>query len=294
MRILVAGWHGQVAHALSERTAGRSDIEAFAVGRPALDLTDNPSVGRSVFGIEPNIIINTAAFTDVDGAEVEPVKALRQNVIGAANLASDAARREIPIIHLSTAHVFDGVKTEPYREDDITRPLNSYGRSKLESERSVANANPRHVIVRTGWIFSPFGRNFAKTMLRRARCDDTIEVVSDQTGSPTYALHLADALLDIAAGLVNNPDPAVYGVYHAAGSGQASWHEMAAHLFKTSRELGGPTAGLRPISHRHYPVRSARAANACLDCGKLDRQFGIKLPEWQVGVDDCVRRLLSD
>ena len=293
MRILVAGWHGQVAHALSERTARRTDITAFAVGRPALDLTDNPSVGRSVFGIEPDVIINTAAFTDVDGAEDQPMKAQRQNVIGAANLASDAARREIPIIHLSTAHVFDGEKTAPYCEDDDARPLNSYGRSKLESERCVAAVNPRHVIVRTGWIFSPYGRNFVKSMLGRAGDEGTIDVVADQTGSPTYALHLADALLDLAAGLVKRPDPTLFGIYHAASSGQASWYGVSQRVFEASQRLGGPVMQLRPISHQQYPVGSARANNACLDCDKLKRHFGITLPDWRDGVDDCVQRLLS-
>ena len=293
MRILVAGWHGQVARAVSERAVLRDDVAAVSVGRPALDLSNQPSIGRSLFGIEPDVIINTAAFTHVDEAEDDPERAHLENALGAANLASNAARRGIPIIHLSTAHVFDGQQSTPYTEDDIAKPINSYGQSKLEGEEAVAAANPAHIIVRTGWIFSPFGQNFVTTLLRRARSEDTVDFVSDQHGSPTYAIHLADALLEVAAKVVHHPDPGRYGVYHFAGSGEASWYDVAVNVLKASRSHGGPSAEVQPVSHASFPSRSQRPLYGCLDSAKIHRDLAIEVPHWQDGVEACVQRILT-
>ncbi|MGI9425399.1 MAG: dTDP-4-dehydrorhamnose reductase [Hyphomicrobiaceae bacterium] len=293
MRILVAGWHGQVARALSELVATRTDIQAYAVGRPALDLSDSAGISRTLFGISPDIIINTAGYTDVDGAEAEPLEALRYNSVGAASLAARAHANGIPIIHLSSALVFDGVKTEPYIEEDAPRPINAYGRSKLASESAVAQANPQHIVLRTAWIYSQFGSNFVKSMLRRAGEGKPIELVNDEFGSPTYALHLADAIFRIAAHVLEHPGPNVWGTYHVAGDGGASWFELAQRTFDVSGALGGPSADLIPISQVDYPSRAARPLNVLLDGGKLERVFGIALPQWRDGVDDCVRKLLN-
>ncbi len=293
MRILVAGWHGQVARALSERSVLRDDVAAVAVGRPALDLSNQPSIGRSLFGIEPDVIINTAAFTHVDRAEDDPERAHRENALGAANLASNAARRGIPIIHLSTAHVFDGQQSTPYSEDHIAKPINSYGQSKLEGEEAVATANPAHVIIRTGWIFSPFGQNFVTSLLQRARSEETMDFVSDQYGSPTYAIHLADALLEVASKIVHQPDPHLYGVYHFAGSGEASWYDVALGVLQSSKASGGPTAEVQPVSHANFPSRSQRPLYGCLDSTKIRRDFTIDVPHWQDGVAACVKRILT-
>ena len=293
MRILVAGWHGQVAHALSERAAIYDDVSAMAVGRPAVDLSDHTSIGRLLFDIDPHIVVNTAAFTDVDGAEDQPDRAQRENAYGAALLAETAARRGIPIIHLSTAHVFDGERQTPYTEDDQTAPVNSYGRTKLEGEHAVAAANPAHVIIRTGWVYSPFGRNFVTSVLQRARSEDAMQFVSDQTGAPTYAIHLADALLEIANRLVRSPDPVLFGTYHLAGKGSASWYDMADRILQRSTELNGPSAELQPISTNQFPSRSPRPSHACLDCSKANQVFALSLPGWRDGIDDCVRRILS-
>ena len=293
MRILVAGWHGQVAHALSERSALRDDVSAMAVGRPAVELSDHSSIGRLLFDIDPDVVINTAAFTDVDGAEDQPERARRENAYGAALLAQNAARRSVPIIHLSTAHVFDGHRQTPYTEDHKAEPINTYGRTKLEGEQSVAAANPSHVIVRTGWIHSPFGRNFVTSLIQRAQVEEAMQFVSDQTGAPTYAIHLADALLDIAKRLVRSPDPSLCGTYHLAGSGTASWYDMAARALQFSKQLDGPTAQLQPAPYTQFPARSPRPHHACLDCTKASRVFAVSLPAWQDGVDACVRRILT-
>ncbi|MGI9521493.1 MAG: dTDP-4-dehydrorhamnose reductase [Hyphomicrobiaceae bacterium] len=293
MRILVAGWHGQVARALSSRVANRSDVVAYAVGRAAQDLSGTPGIAQTLFGIAPEVIVNAAGYMNVDGAEDEPEEALHQNMAGAAQLAALAARRNLPIIHLSTAHVYSGEKQGAYSESDAAHPLNAYGRSKLESERALAEANPRHVILRTAWIYSPFGQNFVKSILERAARDSEIPLVDDQYGSPTYALHLADAILQICKQITTSPSEEYWGIYHAAGSGTASWHDIAEFVFKTSSALGGPSATARPISHSSYQTRSRRPENSRLDCAKLESVFGVEFPDWHLGVDDCLRHLLE-
>lgn len=294
MRILVAGWHGQVARALAEVAARTPEITAFAVGRPALDLSDSPSVGRTLFGISPDVVVNTAAYTDVEGAEAEPHKAIRQNALGAANLAARAAQQQMPIIHISTGHVFDGRKPEPYTEEDPPAPLNVYGRSKLDSELAVAAANPHHIILRTTWIYSPQGRNFVRSMLHRAQTADTFDLVDDQIGSPTYATHLAEAIVAIAIRLASQPSDVSWGTYHAAGTGTVSWHGLAEHTFAVSRGRGGPSATARPIKTADYPSQAARPMNSSLDCAKLENEFSLRLPNWQDGVEACVNAILTD
>ena len=293
MRILVAGWHGQVARALSERSVVRDDVSAIAVGRPAFDLSSQPSIGRSLFGIEPDVIINTAAFTDVDGAEDDPDRAHQENAIGAANLAANAARRGIPIIHLSTAQVFDGRQTRAYVEQDATEPVNLYGLSKLEGERAVAAANPKHLIVRTGWIYSPFGQNFVTSLLQRARTQTRLDFVSDQTASPTYAIHLADALLELAATAIDKQDASLFGTYHIAGAGCASWHDAATKVMQVSADQSQLETSLRAISHTEFESRSRRPQHTCLDNTKVREKFSLHMPNWQDGIEDCIERILS-
>ena len=293
MRILVAGWHGQVAAALTERAAGRAGISAYAVGRAALDLCDSPSVGRTLFGMSPDVIVNTAAYTNVEGAEDEHQRAFRLNAIGSRNLSRQAHRLGVPIIHLSTCHVFDGEQSTPYSESDPVGPVNVYGRSKLESESVVAHENPRHVILRTSWIYSPFGRNFVRTMVERIGQTDHVDVVDDEFGSPTYAVHLADAIFDIAEMITSQPTAARWGIFHAAGAGRASWFDIAERTFAAARKTRAATPCVNAIKRTSYPVRAARPRNSCLDGSKLADIFDVRLPDWRDGVDDCVERILA-
>lgn len=294
MRILVAGWHGQVARALSAAAARRADVKAYAVGRPALDLCDRPSVGRTLFGIAPDVIINTAAYTDVEGAESEPEIARRRNTDGAAALSRQAARIGVPVIHLSTVYVFDGGKAGPYVETDDTAPINAYGCSKRDGEAAVVAANPRHVILRTGWIYGPDGANFVTNVLARAARGEALEVADDQRGSPTYAPALADGILEIAAQVAGRAaDDAVWGVYHVADGGETDWHGFAAAALGLSTRVAQDYV-LTAVSSKVLPVRAPRPANATLACGKLKERFGIALPEWRVSLADCVRRIEGD
>jgi len=189
--------------------------------------------------------------------------------------------------------VFDGQKASAYVETDDVAPQNVYGRSKLQGEEAVRQANPNHIIARTAWVFSPVGANFVKTMLRLAGERDTLRVVDDQIGNPTYAPHLARALLDIARKARHAPKDGQWGTYHLAGRGDVSWCGFAREVMRVSAELGGPSAAVTAITTADYPTPAARPKNSRLDCGKAEGMFGVALPDWREGVRACVSRLLG-
>jgi dTDP-4-dehydrorhamnose reductase len=294
MRLLIAGSHGQVARAFLDVAPSAADIEACAIGRPGLDICHSRSIERSLADINPTLVINTAAYTGVDAAEDDAERAEALNAQGAGLLAEAAARRGVPIIHLSTDYVFDGDKSEPYVENDATGPKSVYGRTKLAGEAAVVAANPRHIILRTAWIYSPFGKNFVKTILAHAEKGTDLKVVDDQVGSPTYAPHLVRAILDVAQKIDGaGQDDALWGIYHTAGSGTASWYELAREILDVSKSLGGPVTSLGAIGTDGYPTRAVRPKNSRLDCGKLKATFGVAQPDWHEGVRACVSRLLD-
>jgi dTDP-4-dehydrorhamnose reductase len=293
MRLLIAGWQGQIARGLVEAAPACPDVRACAVGRAALDICEARSIERALSQIEPSVVINSAAYTAVDKAETDVERAFALNRDGARMLAEAAAKRGIPIIHMSTDYVFDGSKAEPYVEDDETAPATVFGRSKLEGEAVVRSANPRHVILRTAWIYSPSGRNFVKSMLEQAASRDRVRVVDDQRGSPTYAPHLVAAILDVARQLSGRKGAdGPWGIYNAAGTGTTTWRSFAEEVFRRSAALGGPVAEVEPIASADYPTPAPRPANSQLDCSKLERTFGLRLPPWQEGVAECVERLV--
>ncbi len=295
MRILAAGWHGQIASAFMQTAPGREDISAFAIGRPGLDICEPRSVERALGDIQPDVLINLAGYTDVDGAEGEPELAFALNSAGARLLAEAAARRDVPIIHISTSYVFDGRKGSAYVETDQTRPSTIYGKSKLAGEVEVQRANPKHIILRTEWIHSPYGRCFVSNILQRAQLGMPLKVVNDQYGNPTYAPHLVDAVLEVAAYLTSKPrDDINWGVYHAAGAGTATWYDVAREVLAKAEQLSGLCASLDAITSTEYVTRSHRSPNSQLDCSKLEQTFGVRLPDWQVGLQECVERLLED
>lgn len=294
MRLLIAGWQGQVARGLVEMAPGDPSVTACAVGRPALDICEAKTIERAMVNTRPDVVINSAAYTAVDKAESEAAQAFAMNRDGARALAEAAAKAGIPIIHISTDYVFDGEKETPYAEDDVTGPVTVYGKSKLEGEDAVRAANPRHVIVRTAWVHSPGGNNFVKTMLRLAGERDHLRVVADQSGNPTYAPHLSSAILDIARQISGQSESfGGWGLYHAAGTGVTTWHGLASEVMRASGELGGPSVPVQPIATADYPTPAKRPANSALDCSKLQRTFGVTLPSWQDGAATCVRRLLD-
>jgi dTDP-4-dehydrorhamnose reductase len=294
MRILVTGTTGQVARALAERARAHG-ASVRLVGRPALDLTIPSTVNSVIEAHGGDVIVNAAAYTAVDQAEVEPEIADAVNGAGAGLVARAAASLGVPIVHLSTDYVFDGQTNRPYRESDPVRPLGVYGRSKLAGEIAVKTANPESVILRTAWVYSPFGRNFVKTMLRLASAREEVTVVADQHGSPTSALDIADGILKICRNLLSRPqDKSLRGVFHMTGTGAATWAEFAAAVFSESRGRGGPSARVRAITTAEYPTAARRPANSCLDNAKLAAAHDVRLPDWRTSLAVCVGRILSN
>jgi dTDP-4-dehydrorhamnose reductase len=292
LTVLVTGATGQLASSLGEAGARRG-VNIVAVERPDLDLAEPDTIEAAIGRASPSLVVNTAAYTAVDQAESDAAAAHAVNAEGAGAVAAVCDKLRIPIIHISTDYVFDGCKEGPYVESDPASPISVYGRSKLEGERRVAAACRRHLILRTSWLYSPFGHNFVKTMLRLGGSRPEIAVVDDQVGNPTYAPHLAEAVLEIARRLLAEPHrDHPWGVYHTAGSGSTTWRAFAEAIFGCSRDLGAPSVRVRPISTAEYPTPARRPANSQLDCAKLERAFGIKLPSWKVGTQDCVVRLM--
>jgi dTDP-4-dehydrorhamnose reductase len=293
-RLLVTGVHGQVATSLVERAARSGTFEVLALGRPALDLADPATVGGAIEALSPDVIVSAAAHTAVDQAESEEELAMRMNGVAAGEVAKAAARLHVPIIHLSTDYVFDGSKTTAYREDDPVAPLGVYGRSKLAGERAVIAATDNHAILRTAWVYSPFGRNFLKTMLRLAETRDSLSVVSDQVGNPTSALDIADGVLAVASNLLSDASATLRGVFHMTGRGEGSWADFAEEIFARSKAANGPFASVNRISSSEYPTPAARPANSRLDCARLMAVHGVELPPWRESTAQVVDRLLAE
>lgn len=293
MRLVVTGKAGQVASALVEG-GGRQGVDVVAVGRPEFDLSTPEHGLARLADARPDIIVSAAAYTAVDKAESEAESAETINAGGPAALARLAAQLDIPIIHMSTDYVFDGSKSEPYAENDPTNPLGVYGATKLRGELAVASATANHAILRTAWIYSPFGNNFLKTMLMLAATRPELRVVDDQRGNPTSALDIADAVLSVANNLVSRRDDAgLRGVFHLAGTGDVSWAGFATEIFTASGSLGGPRADIVPISTADYPTAARRPANSRLDTTKLRAVHDVIMPAWQQSTHDVIRRLLA-
>lgn len=293
LRLAVTGWTGQVVRAMLERVP--AGVEVIALRRPELDLADHRTIAPALRSARPDVIVNAAAYTAVDQAESEPDLAMRINGGAAGEAARAAAILGIPVIQLSTDYVFDGALDRPYREDDATGPISAYGASKLAGEQAVAAATANHAVLRTAWIYSPFGKNFVKTMLRLAQTRDEIGVVADQQGCPTSALDIADAVFAVARNLVERPGEAsLRGVFHMSASGEAVWADVAEAIFAERERLGGKPVAVKRIATADYPTPARRPANSRLDCGKLAAGHGVVLPAWRASLPTCVERLLRD
>ena len=289
MRIAVTGRSGQVVSAMSERAS--HGIELVTLGRPKFDLADAGTVGPAIAAAAPDLIVSAAAYTAVDKAESEPDLARAVNGVAPGLIGEAAAALGIPVIHLSTDYVFAGDKPAPYVETDMTGPATTYGRTKLEGEERLAAATDNHLILRTAWVYSPFGGNFVKTMLRLAATRDEVRVVADQRGCPTSALDIADAIFSLAPRLSDGEAPR--GVFHLVGSGETDWASFAAAIFEESSALGGPSARVVPITTAEYPTPAHRPANSRLSTGKLHTSYGLALPQWRASLRETVGRLLS-
>jgi dTDP-4-dehydrorhamnose reductase len=293
VRIVVTGCEGQVARSLLEAAQPRKGVEVIAVGRPQLDLARPDGVAEALEALRPDLVVSAAAYTAVDQAEDEPETAFAVNAVGAGKVAEATARLGIPIIHLSTDYVFDGTADRAYVETDPTAPCSVYGASKLAGEQAVAVSNLRHLILRTAWVYSPFGKNFVKTILRLAAERDEIPVVADQWGNPTSALDIADAILCAAARISGDGSFDRYGVYHLAGTGDINWSGFARHILDISLSHAGRCALVKDIATSDYPTKARRPANSRLSTAKFAASFGWIAPDWRQSTEEVVSRLLG-
>lgn len=293
MRVLVTGLSGQVACSLVERARSRVRLEIIPAGRPELDLEVVGSAERAIASVAPDVVINAAAYTAVEQAEDEPERVFRVNADGAAEVAAASAKAGAPVIQISTDYVFDGHGNPPYTEDAPTGPLGIYGKSKLRGEELVRSVTPDHLIVRTAWVYSPFSRNFVKTMISAAGSRDCLAVVDDQRGSPTSALELAEGLLRIIDAWSETPRVGLGEIYHLVGSGVVSWCGFASAIMDECQRRGLPAAEVRPIRTEDWPTKAARPRNSALNCSKFARDFGFSMPPWHESVAVVVKRIAT-
>lgn len=295
MRVLVTGKEGQVVQALLQR-GQETGVEILTIGRPEMDMA-NPAqtleaIRTAIAVHQPNLIVNTAAYTAVDQAEDEPELAFAVNGASAGAIAQAAAEADLPIIQISTDYVFDGTKDTPYVETDAPNPQGVYGASKLAGEEAVRDANAKHLIFRTAWVYSPFGKNFAKTMLKLAETRDELRVVADQIGNPTSAFEIADGILAAARRHQAGPATMPWGTYHLVGPEAMSWAEFAIRILAESAAKGGPTARVVPITTAEYPTKAKRPANSRLDRNAMELAIGLRVKESLISLTETMTILL--
>ena len=286
MKLLVIGKKGQVAQSIAERAEQFPSLQVKAVGRPEIDLDVRGAAAAVIATEMPDVVINAAAYTAVDQAETDCDGAFRINAEAAGEIASAADKAGASVIQLSTDYVFDGRSADAYAEQDPTYPQNVYGQSKLAGELAVREASDRHLIIRTSWVYSPFGRNFVKTMMTLADTREAIDVVDDQRGCPTSALELADALLRVVDQL-----PGKFGTYHLAGEGDTNWFGFAQAVMTVRERLGLRQAVVRPVPSERYVTPARRPNNSRLDCTAFADAFGFRLPPWTEALPSAVERI---
>lgn len=297
-KILVTGANGQLGMELQQLASSHPIFEFTFTTRQELPL-DNPDVIDSfIAGYQPQYFINCAAYTAVDKAESEKELAYKVNAEAPGIIATACKKNNVQLIHISTDYVFNGMGKTPYKEDDATDPVNLYGDSKLEGEKKVMQFNPGSIIVRTAWVYSEFGKNFVKTMLRLMADKEQISVVSDQSGTPTYAADLAEAILkiistlkrsahDLPTGQAGSRLTTHPGIYHFSNEGNITWYDFAVAI----KELSGSPCKVSPIPSSQYPTPAKRPFYSVLDKTKIQQTFDIPAKDWKTSLAVCIKRL---
>jgi len=295
LNILLFGGQGQLGSALAYRLAELAELGKLSIpSRGECDVTDAASVQRCLHAMQPSIIINAAAYTDVDAAQDAPATTMAVNAVAPARLAEAANAVHALLVHYSSDYVFDGTLGRPYAETDTPRPLNVYGHSKWVGDMAAARAQ-RHLILRFGWLYSTRGRNFLKTMVARLTQSQRCRVVADQIGAPTSAALLADVTARLLARYARDPAAFPFGLYHVAAAGQTSWHGYACHIAAQLQAQGVPLAGeaIAAVSSREYPSRAPRPCDTRLNTARLCDVFGLSLPPWQNEVTCTLAELIT-
>ena len=293
MKILLTGKDGQAGFALHKKLASLGEV--IATNRDMLDLSDPEAIRAFIDKTQPDIIINPAAYTQVDKAESEKLLAHQINAVAPKVLADKASELHIPIIHFSTDYVFDGLKDKPYFEADKANPQSVYGKTKWEGEEAVRQ-NKKHIILRTSWVFSSHGQNFLKTILKLIQEKTSLNVVSDQIGTPTSSEALADVTYKIVEAIFNDPNFKDFGTYHITLDDETNWYRYACFITDEAKRLGFQTLmtskDINPISSDAYPTLAKRPMNSRLDTTKIKKTFMLELPHWEEEVKRKLKALI--
>ncbi len=277
MVVLVTGANGQLGQAIQSVVGNYPSIDFVFCSSSELNITDSSNCESVFEKYKPQFCINAAAYTAVDKAETESEKAYAINVTGAQNLAAVCKLNNTTLLHVSTDFVFDGLATQPYSEEAVPNPTGVYGVTKLQGEQAIQNSWEKHFIIRTSWVYSEFANNFMKTMLRLASERDSLSVVSDQIGTPTNAVDLAECLLTIITFDIRHSTFDRYGIYNFSNEGQCSWYDFAAEIFKVNKV----SINLQPIPTTAYPTPAKRPAYSVLDKSKIKQVFGMEIKSWK-------------
>ncbi|MGE6662924.1 dTDP-4-dehydrorhamnose reductase [Pseudomonas sp. NPDC077408] len=285
MKILVTGSSGQLSRELQLALAGEGKV--LALGHKLLDLAEPAQIRRQVRLLRPDLIINAAAYTAVDPAQDDRERAFAVNAIGPGVLAEEAAALGVPLIHYSTDYVFDGRKTGLYSEEDVPAPLSVYGASKLAGEQAIQAVGGDHLILRTSWVYSLHGRNFLLTMRRLLQERDSLSVVDDEIGAPTWAGTIAAATAEMVRKRRSGAG-GPSGLYHLTARGETSWYGFACHIAQHLQSQGLLRARIEPILSANYPTAAQRPLNSRLSCARLQRDWQITLPDWETALQQCL------
>lgn len=287
MKVLITGAYGQLGSELKAASTGFEHLECIYTDYDTLDITDANAVMVFINNEAPEFVINCAAYTAVDKAENEEPKAWALNAAGPENLADACRKSGSHYIHISTDYVFDGWSCIPYTEDMATGPQGVYGKSKLAGEQLVLEMYPESLIIRTSWLYSMFGANFVKTMIRLGQEREVMRVVFDQTGTPTYARDLALALFQIVSETAANTSVWVPGIFHYSNEGVCSWYDFAKEIF----HMAGIRCQVEPVESKDYPTPTRRPSYSVLNKGRIKAVYGLRIPHWKDSLKDCIERL---
>jgi dTDP-4-dehydrorhamnose reductase len=291
MKHVIIGSNGQLGRDLV-RKAQNEGMEILPLDLPRFNLTDPTAIEKWLQPVDLSVVINAAAYTDVDRAEQESDSAFAVNRDGPSYLAARCEEINVPLIHISTDYVFDGRKKGAYLESDPVCPLGVYGRSKAEGESEIRKCLREHIIIRTSWLYGAHGNNFVKTMLKLGRDKEIIRIVADQYGCPTYAADLADAIFLIAEQIEKGSN-SNWGTYNYCGKGETTWHGFADTIFEIAKKYDSFTVKeLLSISTAEYPTPASRPANSVLDCSKIGKTFGIEPRSWRESLAEMIEKLL--
>ena len=296
-KILLTGKNGQVGWELQRTLATLGEV--IAVDREKMDISNPDSIRNTIREINPDLIVNAAAYTAVDKAESEPGLAMAINGVAPGIMAEEAIRLGAAIIHYSTDYVFDGTKATPYTEEDAPNPLNVYGKTKLAGEQAIQASGAPHLILRTSWVYATRGKNFLLTILRLAKERDELKIVDDQIGAPTWSRMIAEATAQIVAQsyspIVRQSSDIMMeqsSICHLTAGGQTSWHGFAQAVLETASSPSRPgLPRLVPISTHEYPLPAARPQNSCLGSHYLLRHFGLTTPDWRTSLNLCMQEV---